>query len=250
MLKSRLPVRLPESIDRRYVAAALSVFFGGGGHLYLGQQKKGLLIVGVAVLLAPLGVGLLLIPLGMYDAYVIGGRVQRGKRVGAWEFFWHPEDGGPAESTWRVLHIVATDRSEQPLGSDERVIDNSKSSVHLTRNLRLQKEWSKSYRIEYERAYRERTTTDHKVTEYLGTRRTAEKLLRTKYGIAERERQQYEEMIALKVAPYKKVRLCLQWKQIMQNGVIVLGDQHGEQANVPFSVVIGLTFDQAQLDES
>jgi len=74
------------------IAAVLSaVLLGGVGQLYLGQQKKGVILIVVSFLAWCLSVGTLgwIIQLvGAYDAYVIGEKLKSGKPVGDMEFFW------------------------------------------------------------------------------------------------------------------------------------------------------------------
>ena len=61
---------------------------GGVGQIYLGQQKKGIIIIVATVLLACVGIGALIPFVGAYDAYVIGNKLKEGKAVGDMEFFW------------------------------------------------------------------------------------------------------------------------------------------------------------------
>ena len=71
------------------IAAVLSlILFGGVGQLYLGQQKKGIIIIVATILLSCVGVGFLLFFVGAYDAYVIGNKLKAGQPVGDMEFFW------------------------------------------------------------------------------------------------------------------------------------------------------------------
>ena len=71
------------------IAAVLSlVLFGGVGQIYLGQQKKGIIIIVASVLLACVGIGGIIWLVGAYDAYVIGTKLKNGQAVGDMEFFW------------------------------------------------------------------------------------------------------------------------------------------------------------------
>src|SRR5205823_10429968 len=54
--------------------------------------------------------------------------------------------------TLEIFGIVETDRLEESLGTDNRIIDNSRSSAELTRKFTIIKEWSRTYSIEYEKA--------------------------------------------------------------------------------------------------
>jgi TM2 domain-containing membrane protein YozV len=72
------------------IAAVLSLILAGGaGQIYLGQQKKGIiLIVAAVVLYCAFGIGLIVNLIGAYDAYVIATKLKGGKAVGDMEFFW------------------------------------------------------------------------------------------------------------------------------------------------------------------
>jgi len=73
------------------IAAVLSlILFGGVGQLYLGQQKKGIIIIVASVLTWCIGVGAIIQLVGAIDAYVMATRLKEGKAVGDMEFFWQP----------------------------------------------------------------------------------------------------------------------------------------------------------------
>jgi TM2 domain-containing membrane protein YozV len=71
------------------IAAVLSLFLlGGVGQLYLGQQKKGIILIVASIVLYCLALGWVVQLLGAYDAYVIGTKLKNGQPVGDMEFFW------------------------------------------------------------------------------------------------------------------------------------------------------------------
>jgi TM2 domain-containing membrane protein YozV len=74
------------------IAAVLSaIVLGGAGQLYLGQQKKGIILIVVSAILWCVSVGTLgwIVQLiGAYDAYVIANKLKNGQPVGDMEFFW------------------------------------------------------------------------------------------------------------------------------------------------------------------
>ena len=72
------------------IAAVLSLLLlGGVGQIYLGQQKKGIIICVVTlVLYCAFGLGAIINLVGAYDAYVIATKLKEGKSVGDMEFFW------------------------------------------------------------------------------------------------------------------------------------------------------------------
>lgn len=71
------------------IAAVLSLLLlGGVGQMYLGQTKKGVILIVATVVLSCVGVGFIIPFVGAYDAYVVGGKLKGGKAVGDMEFFW------------------------------------------------------------------------------------------------------------------------------------------------------------------
>lgn len=64
------------------------VLAGGAGQIYLGQTKKGiLLIVGTLVGMPLCGVGIIIYVIGVLDAYRMAQKLQRGQPIGDMEFF-------------------------------------------------------------------------------------------------------------------------------------------------------------------
>jgi hypothetical protein len=137
----QVPQRSSTKSPRR--AAALSLLFGGAGQLYLGQKKKGWLIIALAIVGLPLVVipGLVVIVLGMVDAYVIGNRLRSGEIVGAWEFFWSKKES----SKWKVIAVEPAGISEQIIGVEPVWIDNSQGPTIQKRRHVAKTEWSQSY---------------------------------------------------------------------------------------------------------
>lgn len=71
------------------IAALLSLFLlGGVGQIYLGQQKKGIILIVACIVLYCVALGWIVQLAGAYDAYVLGNKLKGGKSVGDMEFFW------------------------------------------------------------------------------------------------------------------------------------------------------------------
>ena len=86
------PMIQPSSPPKDPIIAAVLSFFllGGVGQLYLGQQKKGLIICVVTlVLYCAFGIGAILNIVGAVDAYLIAEKLKKGQPVGEMEFFWN-----------------------------------------------------------------------------------------------------------------------------------------------------------------
>jgi len=142
------------------------------------------------------------------------------------------------------FQLVETDRSEEPLGSDRRIIDNSKGTGRVTRKLAISKEWSKTYTVDFEKAVKASGEAGFKVFNIVAIKANIEGDLRKKYSISESVKNTYTDEVSVEIEPQTKVIYCFNWKCIWQNGVIRCLDRDDrEVAFIPFRVVIGVTFD-------
>jgi TM2 domain-containing membrane protein YozV len=71
------------------IAAILSLLlFGGVGQMYLGQMKKGIILIVATIILACIGIGFLIPFLGAIDAYMMADKLQKGESIGDMQWFW------------------------------------------------------------------------------------------------------------------------------------------------------------------
>ena len=71
------------------IAGLLSlILFGGVGQMYLGQTKKGIILIVATLLLICIGIGLVIPIVGAIDAYIIADKLQKGETVGEMQWFW------------------------------------------------------------------------------------------------------------------------------------------------------------------
>ena len=71
------------------IAAVLSlILFGGVGQIYLGQTKKGIIIIVASVVLSCVGIGFITWIVGIIDAYMMGDKLQKGESIGDMQWFW------------------------------------------------------------------------------------------------------------------------------------------------------------------
>lgn len=147
------------------------------------------------------------------------------------------------------VEISETRISEEPIGSEERFIDNSKSSVGASRSFSVSKEWSRSYIIEREEAHNNSIGSSLGVDEIASFSVRAEESLRSKYSLSDSERQEYAEEVRVDVPAHTRIRIIFHWKRIWQHGWIRLSKGTECEATLPFKIVKGLTFDQSQQDE-
>jgi hypothetical protein len=142
------------------------------------------------------------------------------------------------------FQLIETNIWDEPLGSERRIIDNSKGTGCVTRKLIISKEWSKTYTVNFEKAVKASVTAGFKLLNIVDIKASIEGNLRKTYSISESIKNTYTDEFAVEVKPQTKVTYCINWKCIWQNGVIKCLDwNEREVASIPFQVVIGVTFD-------
>ena len=71
------------------IAAVLSlILFGGVGQIYLGQTKKGIIIIVASIILSCVGIGFITWIIGIIDAYMMADKLQKGETIGDMQWFW------------------------------------------------------------------------------------------------------------------------------------------------------------------
>jgi TM2 domain-containing membrane protein YozV len=71
------------------LAAILSLLLlGGVGQIYLGQTKKGVILIVATLILSCVGIGLIIPILGAIDAYMMADKLQKGETIGDMQWFW------------------------------------------------------------------------------------------------------------------------------------------------------------------
>lgn len=90
MFNSTMQIQPSDPPKNPIVAAILSfLLLGGVGQIYLGQQKKGIILIVVTVLLyCAFGLGVIVNILGAIDAYMLADKLQKGQPIGDMEWFW------------------------------------------------------------------------------------------------------------------------------------------------------------------
>jgi TM2 domain-containing membrane protein YozV len=71
------------------LAAILSLLLlGGVGQIYLGQTKKGVILIVATLILSCIGIGVLIPIVGAIDAYMMADKLQKGEAIGDMQWFW------------------------------------------------------------------------------------------------------------------------------------------------------------------
>ena len=89
MFKSTETIQPSDPPKNPIIAAVLSlILFGGVGQMYLGQMKKGIILIVATIVLACVGIGFLIPILGAIDAYMMADKLQKGVSIGDMQWFW------------------------------------------------------------------------------------------------------------------------------------------------------------------
>lgn len=91
MFDSTMQIQPSQPPKNPIVAALLSlILLGGVGQLYLGQQKKGIILIvaWVVTWFIPCIGPLIVAILGAIDAYVLADKLQKGQSIGDMQWFW------------------------------------------------------------------------------------------------------------------------------------------------------------------
>jgi TM2 domain-containing membrane protein YozV len=71
------------------LAAILSlILLGGVGQIYLGQTKKGVILIVATLVLSCIGIGVIIPVIGAVDAYMMADKLQKGETIGDMQWFW------------------------------------------------------------------------------------------------------------------------------------------------------------------
>ena len=184
-------------------------------------------------------------PLPLMDRSAIA---QCPKCAGCWPVFAESQPVPPEDAL--APSFVETERSEESLGEEQRLIDNSASSISLTRRFTINKEWVQSFSVDQERASTIGGSLSVGVGKIANVGVKAEEAVKRKYSISEETKHTYAEEVVLDVPPKTKLRVIFHWKRLWQHGFVVMRADTEREIRVPYRVAVGLTFDQTQIDET
>jgi len=89
MFESTTQIQPSDPPKNPIIAAILSLLlFGGVGQMYLGQPKKGIILIVATLVLSCVGIGLLIPVIGAVDAYMLADKLQKGEAIGDMQWFW------------------------------------------------------------------------------------------------------------------------------------------------------------------
>ena len=89
MFSSTMQIQPSNPPKNPIIAAVLSVLLlGGVGQMYIGQMKKGIILIVATVVLSCIGIGVIIPFLGAVDAYMLADKLQKGEAIGDMQWFW------------------------------------------------------------------------------------------------------------------------------------------------------------------
>jgi len=112
--------------------------------------------------------------------------------------------------------------------------------------IRLTREWTKTCVVDIEHITMIHGSAGIGI-HVLALKVEAERTLRQKYSTTTEQREMFEEEVTLNVGARTKSTVVFSWKEIHQKGVVQVAGNRFE-ARIPYEVVVGLTFDQQQID--
>lgn len=151
-------------------------------------------------------------------------------------------------SDWSIIQLVETKRIDEPLGTEIREVDNSKSEIQVVRKFTVSREYVCAYTIDYEKTFGMNGDLLLGVANFSTIKAGLDRKITEKYSISSSQKRTYMEEITLTIPAKKKVLINLNWKQVWQCGVIRLRDTANKELEIPFRVSLEPTFDQQQID--
>ena len=89
MFSSTMQIQPSTPPKNPIIAAVLSLLLlGGVGQMYIGQMKKGVILIVGTVVLSCIGIGVIIPVLGAVDAYMLADKLQKGEAIGDMQWFW------------------------------------------------------------------------------------------------------------------------------------------------------------------
>ncbi|MGY1662477.1 hypothetical protein ACI78Q_14760 [Geodermatophilus sp. SYSU D00705] len=173
-----------------------------------------------------------------------GAIAQCPRCLGEWRVFAPEADVRPPPQTATTVTLRETARVLEPLGREARVIDNSRSDVTSVRRMVATHRWLRRCDVEVERS--ESTASGLCLTPSLLVDLKAEvtSAVSGRYAKTWEEENLFEEEIEVTVPGRTAVEVVLDWKRVWQRGTAVCTLPHGGVVQIPYGLVVGVTFDQ------
>jgi hypothetical protein len=143
---------------------------------------------------------------------------------------------------------VETGRREEPLGTETRTVDNSRSASSSIRRLKARRTWTVRQEVRFEETTRKSASGGIEVKAVLHLRGELERAVRRSQAAVAQDERTFEEEIEVTIPARTTVDVLLHWKRVWQEGILIVTTSAGEVFEVPYGEVVGLTFDQENRD--
>jgi hypothetical protein len=148
-----------------------------------------------------------------------------------------------------IVDVVETERREEPFGTDSRLVDNAQSNATVKRTFTVAKQWTRDCSVSFEQASSGNAGVTLGEKDIASLNVSCRTTLTKRYELSDSTSQTYTETVEIDVPAATKLRIDFQWKKIQQCGYVSVREATGNVVQIPFSVVVGVTFDQAQVEE-
>ena len=160
-----------------------------------------------------------------------------------WKRRGNSKTTAPVDESFEIIETV---RSEEFLGEDRRIIDNSASAAGTMRKFAFTKEWSKSYRLEFEQARSAGAEFSLGASD-AGLKLSSENKLQSTYAVSRDTKETCAEEVSCEAPGRSILTIVVRWKRIWQHGYVEVS-RPDAKIRIPFRVTVGMTFDQRQID--
>lgn len=146
----------------------------------------------------------------------------------------------------RMCQVVETEQYELPLGDETRIIDNSRGASEVTRTFRVSRAWNKTLVVS-DTSSRQSGAKGGLSAWIVSLAGFVESALEEHYSRSDQEQQVFEETVTVTVPPRTYSSIVFSWKELRQRGYVDVSEGI-DSAKVPYEFVLGVTFDQRQVD--
>lgn len=161
---------------------------------------------------------------------------------GTWPVFDRPVSPETREPVVTV-QVMETGRVDEAIGQDVRSIDNSGPAATV-RRIKATRRWTRHIDFADDRISISNHGFKLSLAEIAAFKSGAETVLHRHVGGRDETEQIFEEEIELSIPAHTTLELVMLWKRIWQEGVAIGTTATGVAIQMPFRVVVGLTFDQ------
>lgn len=148
------------------------------------------------------------------------------------------------------LGVRKTIQSQEFIGEENPLIDNSKGDAEITGTINFTRTWSKLSSIDYEKVkidgVEAKLGPEFFDVKGFNIKRNSQEKIREKYSISEREEITFHDETKVTIGRNKKVKLIIKWKNIYQHGFIQFNsrdNQGNRKIEIPFKILDHIAYD-------